>query len=503
MALGILGGIGTAALVGAGAYMGLKALGGKAVWSVMWGKYEASKRSEEIHLRAGAACDGRVAVYDALGARSVEGYINTHRAIYLHQSENGNITAQELSELLSGEIEVLPEGAVRTSDGAPGVSEAKATHRGRTYDIVFADVPFYSEQGERLFETGGILTGDLEVAGHRTLSSNLLVTGTVCVAGDARLDVLDGVTLTASDMRVEGVLRGYATGNLHMGDGSTFNGELLVGDVTCVGSVTLEGMLIGDQFKAEAGSTVLMKEFGGLFAAADLGEGVTLRFDDGEPLFMEPDWHNWMVDTGENMSTGPAVTGENTTGGTWYLSNACTPTDILGSTWSEPLTGSGVLRCGIGGLGCVKNEDDLQIEVVGGSEHNFAMMVMNRRPITRVRGNIEVYVNEGYACPDADRAAVAVGKLQADARRDGEYSVDVSVDAAHEFESSEELAIKAVMGPTLKEASSEVGAYGWKIAHEGDAYTFYGYTGEETNHWTGPTGTEACIVRVRVSPKAD
>ncbi|WP_322354837.1 hypothetical protein [Paratractidigestivibacter sp.] len=495
--------LGTVAVLGVGAFAAFKLFGNQIVWNMMWGKYEKQEQAECIHLAAGAGHGGEVAVYDALGGRRVDAYVNTHRAIYLPQAENGSITSQQLAERLDGEVSFSESGALLTADGKPGIAGAKATYCDRDYDVVFVDLPFYSEQDDRAFEAGGILTGDLVVEGHRTLAANLLVTGTVHVGKGAQLDVVDGVTLTAANMDVEGVLQGYATGNLHMGDGGSFNGELLLGDVTASGSVTLEGMLIGDRFTAEDGSTVLMKEFGGLFTAADLGENVTLRFEDGEPLFLEPDWNKWIVDTGENMSTGPAVTGENTTGGSWYLSNACTPTDILGQEWSEPLTGSGVLRCDIGGLGYVKNESDLRIEVVGESEHNFAMMVMNRNPITHVSGNIEVYVNEGYACPDADKAAVGVGKLETDPERDGEYVVDATVDAGYEFESSEELAVKAVMGPTLKKASSEVSAYGWKIAHDGDTYTFYGYTGEETNHWTGPTGTEACIVRVRVVSKAD
>lgn len=467
------------------------------VWNMMWNKYQDGLKKVDVHLSIKPDFDGKMAVYDSIVTNRTEANINTHRVIYLPQDENGVISVGELTDRLDGNKKIKITGELKTGDGKAGIADAVLSFGSHEYEIVFTELPFYDRADDTMYETGGILTADLTVDGHKILKENLLCTADIVIGDGAVLEVQDGATLVTAHTRVHGTLNGFATGNVFMEDGGEFNGSLLIGSMTVSGNVTLTGMFIGEQLKAEDNAVLLMKEFGGLFTSADLGKNVTLRFQDGEPLFMGVNAEEWTVDKGQNMSTGPSVIGENSTGGSWYISYTKTPTDMLGRLWTETLDGCGALRAGIGGLGYVKNEPDLKLEVVDGTEHNFAMMIMNKYPITHVKGDIEVYVNEGIACPPEDAAAIAISELK---EREGEaktFDIDFNInDAGYIFSSSEKIAIQTVMKPLLKKADENVSDFGWKVAAGEDGYVFYGYTGEETNHWTGPTGTEECIVYV-------
>lgn len=493
----IILGIGAAVVAGA-VFGGIKLVKNpEFIWNVMWKRYESAYNKENIHLTASKEFKDSTIVFDWLNDKEVEGNINTHRAVYLQQSENGVITSEDLEKRFDTKIKISDDGTMKTADGKPGIAEPNITYKGANYKIVFTDLPFYAGQDDKMFETGGFVTTDITVDEDKILENNLLSTGTITVGKDTILEVRDGVTLVTAGTKVSGILKGYVTGKVDLEDGGMFNGALLLGDITASGNSTVMGMLIGERLKVNDNATLRMKEFGGLFTIADLGKNVTLEFEDGEPLFMQADVSDWTVDTGNSMSTGPKVTGENSTGGNWYISYTKTPTDMLGRAWVvEPLTGNGVLRTGIGGLGYVKNEPDLKLEVVNDTEHNFAMMVMNRYPISHVKGNLEVFVKEGIACPEEDVNAITLGKLQGDGSENKPYTIEVSVKEGYQFSSAEEIAMKAVMKPILKEASDKVDDFNWKSAVDEQGYTFYGYTGKEADHWTGPTGTEECIVRV-------
>ncbi len=465
------------------------------VWNLMWNRYQAGIKKENTHLLVKPEYNGNTAVYDTILNSYCDANINTHRVVYLKQNENGVITAEELADRLTGEKKIKITGELKTKDGKPGIAEAALSFGSHEYEVVFTELPFYDKPDDAMYETGGILTTDLIVNDNKVLNNNLLCTANITIEDGATLEVQDGVTLVTANTRVHGTLKGFVTGDVFMEDGAEFNGSLLLGNITASGSSTLTGMFLGEQLKVEDNSVLLMKEFGGLFTSADLGKNVTLRFQDGEPLFMAVNANEWTVDKGENMSKGENVIGENSTGNSWFISYTKTPTDMLGRTWTENLDGAGALRAGIGGLGYVKNEPDLKLEVVDGTEHNFAMMIMNKYPITHIKGDLEVYVNEGIACPPEDASVITVSEPKERENETKTFDVDYEINVSdYEFSSSEKIALQTVMKSVLKKAAPKVSDFGWKTAASEDGYIFYGYTGEEGNHWTGPTGTEECIV---------
>ncbi|SFN90151.1 hypothetical protein SAMN05421741_11351 [Paenimyroides ummariense] len=467
------------------------------VWNIMWKKYQSELRKEESYLLVKSEFNSNTAIFDGTFNNWNDANINTHRVIYLSQTENGKISNEDLNKRLSGTEKIKIEGNLKTDDGKAGISKAVVYYGKHNYEVVFTDLPFYNSPTDALYETGGILTVDLTVTGNKILKQNLLSTGKIIIGKEAVLEVQDGTTLVTAHTEVNGTLKGFVTGYVFMKDNSVFNGSLLLGRMSVSGNSTMIGMFIGEQLKVDDNSELLMKEFGGLFTSADLGKNVTLKFHDGEPLFLGVNANEWTVDEGESTSTGPNLAGENTTGNSWYISYTKTPTDMLGRKWAGSLNGKGALRAGIDGLGYVKNEPDLKLELVGGTEHNFALMIMNKYPIVNVKGNVEAYVNEGIACPPNDAQVIKLSKL---IKRDAKiktFDVDFSLSAPnYEFLSSEKIAVHKVMMPLLKKAAKEVSDFSWKSAKTEAGYVFYGYTGDQTNHWTGPTGGEECIVYV-------
>lgn len=468
------------------------------MWNMMWKKYEKElKEAEKSHITVNDAYRESTAVFDAIGTQ-IDRNINTHRVIYLNQKENGKIAPKELSGRLAGADHIRFTGDLKTADGNPGIAEGFAESNRCRYDIVFSDLQIYSTPSEKMFETGGIANCDVLIKEDTVLKENLLCTGKLSVEKDACLSVTEGKTLVLSDSHIKGTLKGCLTGNLFVENG-TVNGNLYAGKITVRSSGTLIGMFYGEQLKAEENTVLRMKEFGSLTTSMDLARGVTLEFEDAEPLVMQVDLNQWAINHGHTGGDAGFV-GTNTTGNSWYLSNRITPKDMLGRTWSPELSGEGVLMPSMKGIGYVKNEKDLQLRVINNTEHNYALLMLNKYPFENIHGSIHIHSVQGVSCPSADEQAVSVSEVKGDGVNEPYYVNYSKKDENYQFMSSEEIAVQAATKKAVMARFSEIEQFSWQYAPDAQTklYTWYGYEkGVEQEHWDGPTGQEKYIITIK------
>lgn len=467
-------------------------------WNMMWAAYEKERRKERAHLMV---CDGplkAIAACDCTRDRT-EANINTHRSIMLSQEYNGHLTEHELLQSLKGEKCLAVNGVLATADGAPGFAEGHIKMGSASYEIVFLDVPFYDAPSDRLFETGGVLTAPLIVSDHRIVCRNLFCAAGVRVEHGATLEVQEGATLVFSEAVVAGTLCGSLTGALTVVDEGLVNGNLYAGRIDLSGTPTLIGMYYGDQIKIADHAVVHMKEFGSMTTSIEAGSDVTLRFEDAEPLVLAIDPNDWRINGGHEGGDAGFV-GTNTTGRSWYLRNTINPTDMLGRQWGPTLTG-GVLAPGMANVGLMKIEPDLSLEVVGETEHNYALFMLNNKPITHIKGAIHIHVVEGVACPPEDMDVLEVSSVMGEGTDADPYHLAYRLkDPAYKFSSAEDVAVQAGTKKAVMARFPSIEQFGWQFAPErdGSGYTWYGYASDvKVEHWDGPTGQESYIVKVR------
>lgn len=468
------------------------------IWGMMWAKYEKEAKADALWLSVKDGFGDCAAVFDRVRNRT-EANVNTHRAVYLPQAENGSIGEKELLSRLSGEKRLKLKGDLKTADGKPGIAEAKLLHGALEYEIVFTDLPFYNQQCDELFQTGGIVTAPVVIKDAKTLRNNLLCAGGLTIEADGVLEVEDGMTLVFSEARVSGTLKGFLTGVLMVQDGGVVNANMIAGKIILSGCSTLIGMYYADEIKAEDNAVIRMKEFGSLTPAMDLGKNVLLEFEDAEPLILGMDASKWHINAGHQGGDAGFV-GTNSTGGNWYLSNTKTPTDMLGRQWGPELNGGGVLMPDINGIGLLKMEPDLRLKVIGNTEHNYAMLMLNQHPITNIEGAIHIHCVEGVACPPEDVAALDVSPVSGSGTQEDPYRLMYRLkDSGYVFRSAEEIAVQAGTKTAIMERFKDIEQFGWQFAPDPahDTYTWYGYeSGKTQEHWDGPTGDEKYIVTV-------
>lgn len=478
--------------------MELKGKKWSAIWNMMWLKHENEVKAADIHITVKPNCACGTAVLDVVRNRC-EANINTHRTIYLRQAENGKITEKELLSRLSGEKRLKVKGSLKTADGQPGIAEGKLLHGSLEYDVVFTELPFYMQSCDELFETGGIVTAPVAVSGHKIIKHNLLCAAGLQILPGAVLEVADGETLVFNEAHVSGELKGYLTGVLNVKDGGMVNAQMVAGKLVLSGHTTLIGMYYTDEIDAADNTVVRMKEFGSMTPAMELGKNVVLEFEDAEPLILGMNADKWHINGGHTGGDAGFV-GTNSTGGSWYLSCLKTPTDMLGRQWCPQLNGGGVLMPEINGIGLLKMEPDLRLKVIGKTEHNYAMLMLNKYPITNIEGAIHVHCVEGVACPPENVAALDVTPVYGTSSDTNQYSMEYSVkDAAYTFRSAEEIAVQAATKAVIMERFKDIDAFSWQFAPQPatSTYTWYGYeAGQAQEHWDGPTGNEKYIVTV-------
>ena len=469
------------------------------MFNMMWMKHEKElKNLGKTGLKVKSEYLDSAAVFDFSGSR-IDKNINTHKAVYLKQKENGKIEAEELLNRLSGTKRLKVNGDLKTGDGNVGIAEGYLEHGGVRYDAVFTDLPIYTEMDEKLFETGGIANCDIDVKEDTVLKENLLCTGLLTVEKGACLSIVDGKTLVLSDSLIAGELKGYLTGNLTV-EGGTVNGNLFGGLVTINKSGTLIGMYYGDQIKVNDDSVFRMKEFGSLSTSMDLGKSVTVEFEDGEPLVMKVDFNKWSINHGHTGGDAGFV-GTNSTGNSWYLSTLHTPTDMLGRIWSPELNGSGVLMPSMVNIGYVKNEKDLQLKVINGTEHNYALLMLNKYPFENIHGAIHIHSVQGVSCPSLDAKAITVSDVKGNGSEEDPYYLTYrKSDDSYQFMSAEEIAVQAATKKVVMERFRDIEQFSWQYAPDAQTklYTWYGYEkGVEQEHWDGPTGQEKYIITIK------
>ena len=469
-----------------------------AIWNMMWLKHQGEVKAADIHITVKPDAVSKTAVFDGVRSRC-DANLNTHRAIYLQQQENGAVTEKELLVRLKGEKRLKVNGPLKTADGQPGIAEGKLLHGSLEYDVVFTDLPFYAQACDELYETGGIVTAPIVVTGHKTVKHNLLCAGGLQVKSGAVLEVVDGETLVFSDAHISGELKGFLTGVLNVEDGGMVNAHMIAGKVFLSGNVTLIGMYYADQIDAADNTVVRMKEFGSLTPAMELGKNVMLEFEDAEPLILGMNANNWHVNSGHTGGDAGFV-GTNSTGGSWYTSCLKTPADMLGRKWSPELNGGGVLMPEINGIGLLKMEPDLQLKLIGNTEHNYAMLMLNQHPITHIEGAIHIHCVEGVACPPEDVEALDVTAVRETGSDGKQYAMEYSLkNAAYKFHSAEEIAVQAATKAVIMERFKDIDQFSWQYAPQPSAntYTWYGYeAGQVQEHWDGPTGNEKYIVAI-------
>lgn len=468
------------------------------IWNMMWSKYEKEAKADDLRLSVKKGFESSTAVFDRVRNRCGAN-INTHRVVYLTQAENGKIDEKALLSRLDGEKRLKLKGSLKTTDGRPGIAEAKLLHGSLEYEIVFTELPFYSRQCEEMFQTGGIVTSPVVVTGCKTVKNNLLCAGGLRVEPDAVVEVEDGMTLVFSEARIAGTLKGFLTGVLIVEDGGTVNGNMIAGKIILSGRSTLIGMYYADIIKADDNAVIRMKEFGSLTPAMDLGRNVLLEFEDAEPLILGMNADTWHINGGHTGGDAGFV-GSNSTGGSWYLSCTKTPTDMLGRQWSPELNGGGVLMPEINGIGLLKMEPDLRLKVIGNTEHNYAMLMLNQHPITRIEGAIHIHCVEGVACPPEDVEALQFSEVTGSGTADDPYKMEYSLkDPSYVFHSAEEIAVQAGSKAVITARFKDIDQFGWQYAPNpaDHVYTWYGYeAGQAQEHWDGPTGNEKYIVAV-------
>lgn len=473
------------------------------IWKTMWHAFEKQRRSESVSLTVNPGYSGSTAVFDRVRQRT-EANLNTHRVVFLAQSENGAITESDLIERLSGEKKITVSGELRTADRAPGLALGTVQHGPFAYDIVFTDLPFYTSQTLQMFETGGIVTGPVVVTDHQRLEADLLCAAGVRVEAGATLEVIEPATLVFSEAVVLGSLKGYLTGVLRVAERGEVNGNLIAGEVVLSGTPTLIGMYYGETITIADDSVVLWKEFGSMTNAMDVGKNVTLRFQDAEPLVLTMDPDNWRVNGGNE--NGPAgFVGTNTTGNSWFLSYTSAPVDLLGRRWAPDL-GGGVPMPEMTNIGVMKHEKDLALEVVDDTEHNFALFMMNQHPITRISGAIHIHAIEGVACPPEDVEALEVSDVRGEGTASSPYTLEYGLrDPGYTFSSAESIAVQASTKAVVMERFPDIDQFGWQFApnREGGGYSWYAYPkGAAQEHWDGPTGDEVYTVVARPTASA-
>lgn len=155
---------------------------------------------------------------------------------------------------------------------------------------------------------------------------------------------------------------------------------------------------------------------------------------------------------------------------------------------------------GINGIGLLKMEPDLRLKVVGGTEHNYAMLMLNQYPITHIEGAIHIHCVEGVACPPEDVDALNVSAVAGNGTEQDPYRLVYSLkDAGYVFRSAEEIAVQAGTKAAIMERFKDIEQFGWQFAPNpgSSTYTWYGYeAGQAQEHWDGPNGNEKYIVTV-------
>ncbi len=465
-------------------------------WKGMWKKNEKEVQRAELRLAVREENRKVIAVYDAIRSQ-IDANINTHRTIWISQEKNGKLSEKELLNSLEGTKRIKVEGNLQTADGKSGIADAKVSYGDFKYDVIFTDLPIYTEETDALYETGGIVNGDIHVKGNKILKSNLLCTGTVYVPAEAELIVEDGVTLVYDRAVINGSLKGFITGNLCMGDGGEANCFMLAGTVSASGHSTLIGMYYGDSITVEEGATLHMKQFGSLTSTMETKSGVTLLFEDAEPLVLGMNQNEWHINSGHTGGDAGFV-GTNTTGNSWYNSCRKTPTDMLGRLWTPLMEGNGVLMPDMCNIGLMKVTEDLEMKVVNNTDHNYALFMMNNLPLTHIHGAIHIHAIEGVACPPQDVEALDVSEVQGDGSEAAPYYVECSrKDSAYEYISAESIAVQAATKKVLLEHFKDIDMFDWQYAPIDSVYTWFGYPkGATQEHWDGPTGNEKYIVKV-------
>ncbi len=468
------------------------------VWRLMWHQHRQARRRGSGALSVATEHSATMAVYDAVRNRT-DTNVNTHRAVYLPQAENGVIGVEQLLARLRSRKRLSIEGELATQDGRPGIASGTVRSGRLEYEIVFADLPFYAEPCEELFVAGGIMTERLTITDARTLHGNLLCAAGLEIAEGAELEVHEGATVVFSDAVVRGTLKGYLTGVLEVVERGTVNGTLLAGELSLSDAPTLIGMYYGDQIRIDDGATVRLKEFGSMTNAIEAGSGVTLEFEDAEPLVLTMNTNEWRINVG-GIAEDSQFAAANTTGSSWYLTAERAPTDLLGRSWGPEAIAGGVMMPSMSNIGVMKLEKDLRLVAVEGTEHNYALLMMNRHPITCIEGAIHVHVIEGIACPPKDIAALEVSAVTGDGSPQSPYVVGYrKIDKGYDFESAEEIAVQAATKPALTARFADLDQFGWQFGFNRVAGTFawYGYAkGGAAEHWDGPNGSESHVVRI-------
>mgnify|MGYP000087291318 CR=1 FL=1 len=225
--------------------------------------------------------------------------------------------------------------------------------------------------------------------------------------------------------------------------------------------------------------------------------GIDIKLIAGLMLGMNA--NKWHINGGHTGGDAGFV-GTNSTGGSWYTSCLKNPTDMLGRKWSPELNGGGVLMPEINGIGLLKMEPDLHLKVVGNTEHNYAMLMLNQHPITHIEGAIHIHCVEGVACPPEDVEALEVSSVRDNGNDGKRYSMEYSLkDSAYKFHSVEEIAVQAATKAVIMERFKDIDQFSWQFAPQPatNTYTWYGYeAGQVLEHWDGPTGNEKYIVAV-------
>ena len=474
--------------------METKGLKWKLAWDMMWAKHEKEVKEDSVFLTVKKEYADHTVVFDSVRLRT-EANVNTHRAIWLRQEENGKLAERELLARLQGKKKLTLTGALSTPDGKPGIAEARLTHGRHEYEIVFTDLPFYSEDCDALFETGGIVTKELVIREDKTVQRDLLCAAGLRVEAGAVFSAVEPATIVFSEAVVRGELRGVLTGTLRVEDGGVVNGNLMNGKVIASGRATLIGMYYGDSLRVEDNAVLRMKEFGSLTSVMDTGKNVTLEFEDAEPLVLTMDPNKWDVNHGHQGGDAGFV-GTNTTGQSWYLKNDKTPLDLLGRQWTPELAG-GVLMPSMSNIGLMRLEKDLKLTVIGNTQHNFALLMLNRYPIENIYGAIHIHSVEGIACPSVDAEAIRVSEIS----NDVPYTLHFGKkESAYTFQSDKEIAVQAATKAVVMKRFPDIDAFDWKFAldRETGLYNWYGYEkGKTEEHWDGPTGDEKYTVTLK------